>query len=117
MTFSAYQHKLNPIDYLVIGAGIAGLGAAYEIKKSGKDVGVFEASNEPGGRMKTVLVSNLALNAGAGFLLSSYKNINRLIRELSIDKIPLQTGKRIAIRNGNQISVIDSQNFWRVLNG
>lgn len=45
------------IDYLVIGAGIAGLGAAHELQKQGKKVMVLEKENFPGGRMSTIIVT------------------------------------------------------------
>src|SRR5436190_14815891 len=38
----------------VIGAGLAGLSAAYELRKRGYSVTVFEASERPGGRTITL---------------------------------------------------------------
>lgn len=39
---------------VVVGAGFAGLAAAYELKTAGYDVRVFEASNRVGGRVRSV---------------------------------------------------------------
>ncbi len=39
---------------LILGAGIAGLTAAYELKNAGYTVGILEAKNRPGGRNFTV---------------------------------------------------------------
>ena len=39
---------------VVIGAGLAGLNAAYQLKKAGVDAVVYEASNRVGGRIRTV---------------------------------------------------------------
>ena len=38
---------------LVIGAGLAGLTCAYELKKAGFDVILLEARTRPGGRVRT----------------------------------------------------------------
>jgi monoamine oxidase len=39
---------------VVIGAGLAGLAAAWNLMENGYDVVVFEAQEIPGGRVKTV---------------------------------------------------------------
>ncbi len=39
---------------IVIGAGLAGLAAAYELREAGLDVQVIEQSNRVGGRIKTI---------------------------------------------------------------
>jgi len=41
-------------ETLVIGAGLAGLVAAYELKQAGHDVTVLEAQLRPGERVQTV---------------------------------------------------------------
>lgn len=51
----------------VIGAGIAGLTAAYYLKKQGYTVTVYEASNRVGGRMTTDRVSDCLIDRGAQF--------------------------------------------------
>ena len=48
--YSAYTNlKRSPI----VGAGISGLCAGYELKKAGYDVQILEASSRVGGRVKT----------------------------------------------------------------
>ena len=39
---------------VVLGAGLAGLGAAYNLMRNGYDVTVLEAQDRPGGRVQTV---------------------------------------------------------------
>ncbi|HEX3063187.1 MAG TPA: FAD-dependent oxidoreductase, partial [Usitatibacter sp.] len=43
----------QPQRVAVVGAGIAGLVAAYELMRAGHTVSVFEASARPGGRVRT----------------------------------------------------------------
>lgn len=52
----------------VIGAGIAGLTTAYELKKKGFDVTVFEKAPDVGGRMATRIKDGLPFDVGAQFL-------------------------------------------------
>ena len=42
------------VDVIVVGAGLSGLVAAYELVRAGHDVRVLEASNAPGGRAQTL---------------------------------------------------------------
>ena len=42
------------VDVIVVGAGLSGLVAAYELVRAGHDVRVVEASNTPGGRAQTL---------------------------------------------------------------
>ena len=52
-TFAKTQHKVA-----VIGAGLSGLTAAYELCRNGYQVVVFEAKDKPGGRCQTVHMDN-----------------------------------------------------------
>jgi monoamine oxidase len=45
---------LTPQKIIVIGAGLAGLSAAYELTQAGHDLTVLEARNRPGGRVHTL---------------------------------------------------------------
>ncbi|MEW5946735.1 MAG: NAD(P)/FAD-dependent oxidoreductase [bacterium] len=69
----------------VVGAGIAGLGAAYSLGVRGFEAEVFEREERPGGRMLTDRsVEGFAVDAGAQFFYDVYENTFRLCRELGI---------------------------------
>ncbi|AOM83905.1 NAD(P)/FAD-dependent oxidoreductase [Salisediminibacterium beveridgei] len=51
----------------IIGAGMAGLTAAHQLKQEGYEVTVFEKSTSPGGRMATRRVGNGRMDHGAVF--------------------------------------------------
>ncbi|MBZ0283421.1 MAG: FAD-dependent oxidoreductase [Anaerolineae bacterium] len=75
----------------VIGAGIAGLGAAYRLQQAGCAVTVFEKAEIIGGRMQTVSMHGFTWESGAQFMVRSYyTRMIQLMKELGI---PLSTHK------------------------
>ncbi len=62
---------------MVIGAGIAGISAAYRLQRAGLDVHVVEAANHPGGRCRTFHDDTLGcdIDNGTHLVLSGNANI------------------------------------------
>lgn len=67
-----------------MGAGIAGLTAAYKLLKRGVDVTVLEASDRVGGRMSTDRIDGWVIDRGAQFLSEGYSTIRCLIDDLGL---------------------------------
>jgi monoamine oxidase len=74
-------------DIIIIGAGAAGLMAAYELSKSGKKVCVLEARTHVGGRMHT-LNDGWATELGAEFVHGDLPVTLQLLKEAQIDTVP-----------------------------
>lgn len=70
---------------VIIGAGIAGLSSAYELKKKGYEVVVFEKENRPGGRMETLVKDEFLFDTGADFLNDNYTQLKRYASELGVE--------------------------------
>lgn len=68
----------------VIGAGISGLTAAYQLKKAGLDVIVYEANEHVGGRMLTVEWEGFQVDPGAKFVTTSDQFLLDLAREVGL---------------------------------
>ncbi len=68
----------------IVGAGIAGLVAGYELTKAGHDVVVFEKEKIAGGRMQTKTKDGLRYDAGADFFIGHYDLVRQYIEELGI---------------------------------
>jgi oxygen-dependent protoporphyrinogen oxidase len=70
---------------IVVGAGIAGLGAAYTLQKNGVEVKVLEALSEVGGRMRSRKWHGAWIDQGAEFISSCDKGLLDLVSELGLD--------------------------------
>lgn len=68
----------------VVGSGIAGLTAAYELDKAGHDVVVFEAQDRVGGRMGTVRVGPVDVSTGAETIFGFYTDMHEIIEEVGL---------------------------------
>ena len=64
-------------DVVVVGAGIAGLSAARRVAAAGIGVTVLEASDGPGGRVRTDEVDGFRLDRGLQFLATAYPQVGR----------------------------------------
>ncbi len=61
----------TPVRVLVLGAGMAGLAAGYQLARAGYDVTILEARDRPGGRVQTIrepFEGGQHVEAGAMFL-------------------------------------------------
>jgi oxygen-dependent protoporphyrinogen oxidase len=84
----------------VIGAGMAGLSCAWELRRAGVDVEVFERNEGVGGRMSTRSKDGLAFDLGANFLIRAYRRVNALADELGIELRKATPASHFFYRNG-----------------
>src|ERR671938_180405 len=75
--------RRRPKRVVVLGAGLAGLSAAYQLTRAGHDVTILEARTRAGGRVHTLrepFADNLHAEAGAMFVPESHHLVMRYIR-------------------------------------
>jgi phytoene dehydrogenase-like protein len=82
-------------DAVIIGAGLAGLQCAVTLESAGLDVAVFEASDAPGGRVRTDLVDGFLLDRGFQVLLTAYPEAQRAFDYATLDLKALKPGALI----------------------
>ena len=90
------------LDVAVIGAGIAGLAAAHELARAGREVRVFEAADHVGGRMATRHVSGFVVDTGAEQISTrGYPHTWELLRRLGLDDVP-KVGRQLGVWRGGR---------------
>lgn len=65
-------------DVLIVGAGLAGLAAALRLTAAGRSVRVLEASDAPGGRMRSDVVDGFTIDRGFQILNTAYPELLRI---------------------------------------
>jgi phytoene dehydrogenase-like protein len=66
-------------DVVIIGAGLAGLSCAISLEAAGLSVTLLEASDGPGGRVRTDVVEGFRLDRGFQVMLTAYPEAKRLL--------------------------------------
>jgi oxygen-dependent protoporphyrinogen oxidase len=72
------------LDIAIVGGGISGLAAAYELERRGLSVRLLEAGSRPGGVISTERVEGWVIDAGPDSLLVQKPGAVALCRELGI---------------------------------
>ena len=98
---------MTPPRIAIIGAGAAGLTAAFELQRRGAAVVVYEADGWVGGRARTDSIDGFAIDAGAQLFGSVYTDLLALVRELGVDESLLRAPGRDALwRDGRAHEVV-----------
>ena len=64
---------------VIVGAGLAGLSCALSLEAAGLSVSLLEASDAPGGRVRTDMVEGFRLDRGFQVMLTAYPEAKRLL--------------------------------------
>lgn len=104
---------------IVIGAGLAGLSAAYELTQAGHEVTVLEARPRVGGRVYTIrgpFADDLYAEAGATNVFDVHEWTMKYIKLLGVQLDPMESssgagifhvrGKRVVIKPGSAVELL-----------
>jgi len=96
----------------IIGAGITGLTAGFELKQRGVDCTVFEASDRVGGVIQTVREEGFLVECGPNSILDTHPNLGELVADLGLEnnKLPANpvAQNRFIVRDGEPIALPSS---------
>ncbi len=79
----------NPVDVIVVGAGLSGLVAARELVRAGRSVAVLEARDRVGGRTWTIPVGARRYDIGGQFVGPTQDRIRALAQEFGLRLQPV----------------------------
>ncbi|MGZ3699557.1 MAG: flavin monoamine oxidase family protein, partial [Bdellovibrionota bacterium] len=88
--FPAHAAPPAKVDVVVIGAGLSGLNAAYELKKAGLSYHILEATPHVGGRVRTVHYRFGGEDLYADSGMEEYWESNPAVKVLKELKLPLR---------------------------
>src|SRR5436189_2515229 len=107
-----------PKKVIIIGAGMAGLSAGYELTQLGHDVTILEARNRPGGRVQTLrepFSDGLYAEAGAARIPDNHDLTLHYVKHFGLALVPffpkklsmvyLIGGKRIKARSWSDLDL------------
>jgi monoamine oxidase len=108
-----------PKKIIIIGAGMAGLSAGYELAQAGHDVTIFEARTIPGGRVHTIrepFSDGLYAEAGAARIPDDHDLTLKYVKLFDVPLEPMYPSKLSALRvNGSSKQEMPIDGFTNAL--
>jgi oxygen-dependent protoporphyrinogen oxidase len=96
---------------VVVGGGFAGLTAGHQLRKAGWDVTLIEASDEVGGRVRTVRKQGYTFDTGATQMSSGYREYLALCAELGMSGQMIASSPYVGILSKGRIHTIDGRSL------
>jgi monoamine oxidase len=94
------QARSRRKSVVILGAGLAGLSAAYQLKRAGHEVTVLEARTRAGGRVHTLrepFADGLHAEAGAMFIPESHDLTMQYVRLFRLPLVPVPMHQRLPV--------------------
>src|SRR5213082_2900714 len=108
-----------PKKIIIIGAGMAGLSAGYELTQLGHDVTILEARSRPGGRVHTLrepFSDGLYAEAGAARIPDNHEFTLRYVKLFDLPLEPMYPTRLSAVRwDGKSAQEMPIEGFTKAL--
>jgi len=93
---------------VVVGSGLAGLTAAFRLQEQGWEVKVLESGDRVGGRVLSVARDGFILDVGPTLLTDKYTEYLRLVTELGLSHLVVDSSPVIGLVKGGTLHLVDS---------
>lgn len=102
---SSAKEGPEPVDVVVVGAGLSGLIAARTLQRQGRRVQILEARNRTGGRMiRQTTKTGAVVDLGGQWGGATHHRFQSLVNELGIETFPsYYDGKGVLIWDGQRV--------------
>src|SRR5437667_7552438 len=102
--------RTNGKRVVILGAGLAGLAAGWELRGMGHDVTILEAQLHPGGRVHTIregLSDDLYAEAGAGRIPANHSVTLEWVKHFGLELEPFYPGDlaTVALLKGKRVKI------------
>ena len=103
------------MNITIVGAGISGLSAAFELQKTGFEVTILEGSERLGGKILTSEIEGFNIDAGPDSFLTRDPEMRDLCFALGVgDELDPPTGKPAKVWVGGEMHSLPKRNFLGV---
>lgn len=101
---------MRPPSAVVVGAGLAGLTAAYRLRQAGWHVTVLEVDDRIGGRVATIHKNGFVIDTGATQISSGYKEYLELCRSVRLTDHIRDSSQYIGVLRKRRIHLLRGDN-------
>ena len=98
--------KKNSPDVVVIGAGIAGLAAAFRLSRAGLNVTVLEAADQVGGKMLSTERDGFVLNQASTIIPGAYSALFRLAKDAGLGDVFTPTATSFGVMREGSVRAL-----------
>ena len=102
---------MSALSAIIVGGGLAGLAAGYELSRAGWQVHLLESGDEVGGRVRTVRKQGYTLDTGATQISSGYTEYLALCKQLGMGEEIVESCSDIGLLNGEKLFSIDGRSI------
>ena len=96
---------VEDVEVVVVGAGLAGLRCAALLTEAGREVRIWEAADEVGGRIRTDVIDGFRCDRGFQVLNPAYPELERCVDLAGLRLQPFTPGMGVR-REGGSVALV-----------